>query len=162
MFRTFVFCEKWKKYETVLFFFQTSDWDITPISYELKNATLNTFTIVCFLKHEENYDVLIMNFQRVLCVCLYRILKYWICFVSVHGLIGSCMDMEKCIANCGGSYEIGPLGSDGCQSCTCNPEWRLHWRWNNSKDTSFIHTFVYWLFIIPVFSLNFTEIGKGS
>ncbi|XP_048749648.2 uncharacterized protein LOC125661619 isoform X3 [Ostrea edulis] len=41
---------------------------------------------------------------------------------DVHGLIGSCMDMEKCIANCGGSYVIGPLGPDGCQSCTCNPE----------------------------------------
>jgi hypothetical protein len=41
---------------------------------------------------------------------------------TVHGMIGSCMDMEKCIANCGGSYEIGPLGPDGCQSCTCNPE----------------------------------------
>nr|XP_019928601.2 uncharacterized protein LOC105342490 isoform X2 [Crassostrea gigas] len=41
---------------------------------------------------------------------------------KMHGLIGSCMDMERCIANCGGSYEIGPLGSDGCQSCTCNPE----------------------------------------
>ncbi|XP_061185103.1 uncharacterized protein LOC133193150 [Saccostrea echinata] len=41
---------------------------------------------------------------------------------KMHGLIGSCMEMEKCIANCGGSYEIGPLGPDGCQSCTCNPE----------------------------------------
>ncbi|XP_062575628.1 uncharacterized protein LOC134237549 [Saccostrea cucullata] len=41
---------------------------------------------------------------------------------KMHGLIGSCMDMERCIANCGGSYEIGPRGPDGCQSCTCNPE----------------------------------------
>lgn len=52
------------------------------------------------------------------------------------------MDMERCIANCGGSYEIGPLGSDGCQSCTCNPEWRLHWRWNSSKD-NIIHSYIY-------------------
>lgn len=47
VFRTFVFCEKWKKYEIVLVFFQTSDRDITPISFELKNVTLNTYSINC-------------------------------------------------------------------------------------------------------------------
>ncbi|KAK3095967.1 hypothetical protein FSP39_021424 [Pinctada imbricata] len=38
----------------------------------------------------------------------------------VHGLVGDCIEMAKCIATCEGSYLIGDSGPDGCQSCMCN------------------------------------------
>ena len=49
-------------------------------------------------------------------------------FTSGHGMGGGstsghstnqCIGTKLCMEGCSGQYELGPVGADGCQSCSC-------------------------------------------
>ena len=45
-------------------------------------------------------------------------------FSGSHGSTGThttnqCVGTKLCMEGCSGQYELGPVGADGCQSCSC-------------------------------------------
>ena len=58
-------------------------------------------------------------------------------FSGSHGSTGThtanqCVGTKLCMEGCSGQYELGPVGADGCQSCSCKTG--IINKWASTRD----------------------------